>query len=57
MNMNYFQKRQTKVKWHGKLSESRNLPGGGAMGATFGILESLSKTNDNIVCVPYRFKV
>ena len=56
--MNYFQKRQMKVKWHGKISESRNLPGGGAMGATFGILEFLSQTNNNIDCVPEedRFK-
>ena len=58
MLINYFQNRRMKVKWHGKQSTSRNLPGGGAMGATFGILEYLSQTNNNIDSVPEedRFK-
>ena len=56
--LNYFQNRKMQVKWHSKLSTSRNLPGGGAMGATFGIWEFLSQTNHNIDCVPEedRFK-
>ena len=55
---NYLQGRQMRVKWRGKLSEIRNLPGGGAMGATLGIWEYLSQTNNNADCVPVedRFK-
>ena len=47
-----------RVKWRGKLSEVRDLPGGGAMGATLGIWEFLSQTNNNADCVPIddRFK-
>ena len=47
-----------RVKWHGKLSEPRKLPGGGAMGASLGNREFLSQTNDNADCVPEedRFK-
>ena len=36
-----------KVKWHGQLSSSRNLNGGGPQGSTFGIWEYLSQSNDN----------
>ena len=36
-----------KVKWHGELSSSRNLNGGGPQGSTFGIWEYLSQSNDN----------
>ena len=35
------------VKWHGKLSDTRNLNGGGPQGGNFGILEYLSQTNGN----------
>ena len=47
-----------RVKWHGKLSTSRKLPGGGAMGANLGNWEFLSQTNSNADCVPVedRFK-
>ena len=47
-----------KFKWRGKLSESRELPGGGAMGATLGNLEFSSQTNNNADSVPEedRFK-
>ena len=47
-----------RVKWHGKLSQPRKLPGGGAMGASLGNWEFLSQTNDNANCVPEedRFK-
>ena len=41
-----------RVKWHGKMSQSRRLPGGGAMGASLGNWEFLSQTNDNADCVP-----
>ena len=46
------------VKWHGKFSKSRNLPGSGAMGANLGNWEFLSQTNDNADCIPAndRFK-
>ena len=40
-----------KVKWHGKVSSSRELNGGGPQGSTFGIWEYLSQSNhsaDNI---------
>ena len=35
------------VKWHGLVSEMRNLNGGGPQGGNFGILEYLSQTNNN----------
>ena len=56
--ISYFEDRKMRVRWHGKLSESRNLPGGGAMGASLGNWEFLSQTNNNADCVPEedRFK-
>ena len=56
--ISYFEDRQMRVKWHGKLSQPRKLPGGGAMGASLGNWEFLSQTNDNADCVPEdnRFK-
>ena len=56
--ISYFEDRQMKVKWHGKISEARNLPGSGAMGANLGNWEFLSQTNDNADCIPAndRFK-
>ena len=47
-----------KVKWHGLVSNTRKLPGGGAMGASLGNWEFLSQTNDNADCIPQddRFK-
>ena len=47
-----------KVKWNGKMSESRHLPGGGAMGSTLGVWEYLSQSNASAFCVPEedRFK-
>ena len=50
--ISYFEDREMRVKWHGKLSEPRKLPGGGAMGASLGNWEFLSQTNDNADCVP-----
>ena len=56
--ISYFEDREMRVKWHGKLSTSRKLPGGGAMGANLGNWEFLSQTNSNADCVPVedRFK-
>ena len=45
--INYFQNRQTKVKWHSKLSSQRDLPGGGPQGCSLGLLEYDSQTNNN----------
>ena len=50
--ISYFEDREMRVKWHGKMSQSRRLPGGGAMGASLGNWEFLSQTNDNADCVP-----
>jgi hypothetical protein len=41
-----------RVKWHGKLSAPRKLPGGGAMGASLVNWEYLSQTNNNADCIP-----
>ena len=56
--ISYFEDREMRVKWHGKMSKPRKLPGGGAMGASLGNWEFLSQTNDNADCVPEddRFK-
>ena len=45
---NYFQNRKMVVKWHGLVSSTRNLNGGGPQGGNFGILEYLSQTNNNL---------
>ena len=36
-----------KVKWHGLLSEERELPGGGPQGCSVGLHEYDSQTNNN----------
>ena len=46
--INYFQDRRMKVKWHGRISTERNLPGGGPQGASIGILEYVSQSTSNI---------
>ena len=46
--INYFQNRQMSVKWKGKVSRPRPLPGGGAQGGALGQLEYLSQTNHNV---------
>ena len=51
MLINFFQGRHMKVKWHGVLSEERELRGGGPQGSTFGIWEYLSQSNDSAQCV------
>ena len=40
-----------KVKWHGKQSESRKMPGSGAMGSCLGNWEFDSQTNHNADCI------
>ena len=45
--INYFQDRKMSVKWHGCRSVLRDIHGGGPQGATLGILEYLSQSNDN----------
>ena len=56
--INYLQDRTMTVKWNGLTSTERKLNGGGPQGATFGIWEYLTQSNDNSDCVhpDYRFK-
>ena len=56
--MNYFQDREMSVSWHGCLSTPRKINGGGPQGATLGILEYLSQSNNNAdnVNIEDRFK-
>ena len=44
--INYFQNRRIKVKWNGKMSETKSVNGGGAQGGLLGVLEYLSQNND-----------
>ena len=39
------------MKWKGQLSSTKDLPGGGPQGSTFGIWEYLSQSNDNADCL------
>ena len=56
--INYFQDREMSVKWHGCRSVPRRIHGGGPQGATLGILEYLSQSNNSADCVSVedRFK-
>ena len=56
--VSYLQDRTMKVKWNGLTSSERKLNGGGPQGATFGIWEYLTQSNDNADCVDenYRYK-
>ena len=45
--INFFQDRRMTVKWHGVQSEPKEIKGGGPQGATLGILEYLSQSNNN----------
>ena len=49
--INYFQDRKMSVKFHECTSVPKLLNGGGPQGATFGILEYLSQSNNNADCV------
>ena len=56
--INFFQDRRMTVKWHGQQSEPKQINGGGPQGATLGILEYLSQSNNNadMVSQKDRFK-
>ena len=45
--ISFFKNRKMSVKWKGKMSTLRPLPGGGPQGGTLGIEEYLSQSNDN----------
>ena len=45
--ISFFKNRKMIVKWNGKKSSLRPLPGGGPQGGTLGIEEYLSQSNDN----------
>ena len=53
-----FQERKMQVKWHGKLSDVKELNGSGPQGSTIGLLEYLAQSNDNAdsVGLEERFK-
>ena len=53
---NYFQSREMRIKWHGILSQPRQMPGSGAMGSTIGNYEFDSQTTHNADCVPLEDK-
>ena len=56
--ISYFENRDMRVKWHGKISKPQNLPGSGTMGSSLGNWEFLSQANQSADCVPLqdRFK-
>ena len=49
--INYFQGQTAIVKWHGKVSKSRKVPGAGPQGAYIGNLEYLAQSNKSANCV------
>ena len=49
--INYFQDREMCVKWHGCRTVARKVAGGGPQGASLGLLEYLSQSNNNADCV------
>ena len=49
--ISYFQERHQSVKWRGVNTSPRQINGGGPQGATLGILEFLSQTNNSADCV------
>ena len=54
--ISYYEDREMFVRWHGQKSSIKKMPGSGAMGATFGILEFLSQTNNNSESIPIEDK-
>ena len=48
----FFEGRSMRVAWRGKLSSEKQLPGGGAQGSSWGVLEYLSQSNNNADNVP-----
>ena len=49
--ISYFQERYQTVKWRGVNSSQKRVNGGGPQGATLGIQEFLSQSNNNADCV------
>ena len=49
--VSYFQERHQSVKWRGFTTSPKMINGGGPQGATLGILEFLSQTNNSADCV------
>ena len=49
--ISYFQERHQSVKWMGVTTVPRRINGGGPQGATLGILEYLSQSNNSADCV------
>ena len=49
--ISYFQDRFQSVKWRGIITPPKRINGGGPQGATLGILEYLSQTNNSADCV------
>ena len=49
--VSYFQDRNMSVKWREIITTPRRINGGGPQGATLGILEYLSQTNNSADCV------
>ena len=49
--VSYFQDRHLSVKWRGVISSPISINGDGPQGATLGILEYLSQSNDSANCV------
>ena len=45
--MSFFEDRKMFVKWHGVISSTKSLPGGGPQGTSMGLWSFLSQTNDN----------
>ena len=54
--INYFQDRKMIVKWNGVFSSVRDLPGGGPQGATMGLTEYMSNSNNNTDHIPTDMK-
>ena len=49
--IDYFKNRSVEVKWHGKKSEQKEVPGGGPQGAYIGSLEYKTQSYNNANCV------
>ena len=49
--VSYFQDRYQSMKWRGINSSPQRINGGGPQGATLGLLEYMSQTNNNADCV------
>ena len=45
--ISFFENRKMFVKWHGVISSTKSLPGGGPQGTSLGLWSFLSQTNDN----------